>query len=108
MNVEIMDRKEDQQQAQTVAFISYLWIPGWLLALVLHGNKKTYLGGFHLRQALGIWMVSLFFPFVRFARWAILGIVMAMWLYGIVTAAKREQKPIPIMGDIFQRLFKGL
>jgi hypothetical protein len=58
---------DDINAGKNVAILSYLWIPGWLLALILHGRNKTEFGAFHLRQALGIWFVTLIFFFVF--RW---------------------------------------
>ena len=47
--------KEDS----TVAILSYITIIGFIVAIILHGNKKTSLGSFHLRQALGLNRVDL-------------------------------------------------
>ena len=44
---------------KTVAILSYVTFIGFIVAVILHGNKKTRLGSFHLRQALGLWITAI-------------------------------------------------
>jgi hypothetical protein len=46
---------------RTVAILSYLTILGFFVAVILHPNKKTRLGAYHLRQALGLWLAVIVF-----------------------------------------------
>ena len=39
---------------KTVAILAYITLVGFIIAIVLHGQKKTALGTYHLRQALGL------------------------------------------------------
>jgi uncharacterized membrane protein len=98
---------EKSEHGRNVAILSYLWIPGWLLSLILHGQNKTSLGAFHLRQTLGIWLISLLLPF-PILRIYIAALVFVMWLLGLVSAAQEEEKAIPFIGQYFQDWFKGL
>lgn len=97
---------------RTVAIVAYLTVIGFLVALVLHGNKKTVLGAYHLRQALGlvlgavaagaVGVVPIVGWAVALAGWLLL---VVMWVAGIVAAAGGRMKPAPILGRHFQRWF---
>lgn len=63
---------------KTVAIVSYLSIIGWVIAFVMHGNNKTPLGAYHLRQtitlfivSIGIWILGMILAFVPFIGWAL-------------------------------------
>ncbi len=98
---------EKSEHGRNVAILSYLWIPGWLLSLILNGQNKTSLGSFHLRQSLGIWLFSLLLP-VRWITFFVAALVFVMWLLGLIAAAQEEERPIPFIGTYFQDWFKGL
>ncbi|MEO6003826.1 MAG: hypothetical protein ABIZ04_04735 [Opitutus sp.] len=104
---------------KTTAIVSYLTIIGFVAAVVLHSSKKTSLATFHLRQSLGLMAASAAMIFVGmmlafipvlgwmadFALW--LGI-MALWFMGLLSAIKGESKPLPIVGEHFQKWFAGM
>ena len=104
---------------KTTAIVSYLTIIGFIAAVVLHGSKKTALGTFHLRQSLGLMaasvamifvgMILAFIPFLGwmadFALW--LGL-MVFWFMGLLSAIKGETKPLPVVGEHFQKWFGGM
>ena len=48
-----------QGEDRTVAILAYLTLIGFIVAIVLHSNKKTKLGAFHLRQMLGLLLCGL-------------------------------------------------
>jgi hypothetical protein len=63
---------------KTTAIVSYLTLIGFVVAVVRHGSKKTRLGSFHLRQALGLMVTSIaiafaatVFAFVPFIGWLV-------------------------------------
>ncbi|MDZ4752166.1 MAG: hypothetical protein SGI87_11155 [Flavobacteriales bacterium] len=95
------------EHGRNVAIISYLWVPGWIIALILNGQQKTSLGTYHLRQSLGIWIISLLLP-VRIFTIGIGILVFIMWIIGLISAVQQEEKPIPFIGTFFQDWFKGL
>jgi uncharacterized membrane protein len=102
---------------KTVAIVAYLSIIGFIIALILHGQKKTALGAFHLRQMLGIiitgfcggiiaWLsIFVLIGFVLLPAFYIFMFV--MWLMGIIAAANGEMKPAPLLGKNFQEWFKN-
>jgi uncharacterized membrane protein len=98
----------NNSDAKVVAIISYITLIGWIVALILHNNNKTPLGAFHLRQSLGIMLTMVLLWFIPVLGW-LLNIVMFIFLIiGLVYAAQEEQKPVPVVGEFYQNLFKGI
>jgi uncharacterized membrane protein len=103
---------------RTTAIVSYLTLFGFIAAIVIHSSKKTPLGAFHLRQMLGlmltsvaVWVAAMVCMFVPFIGWlagltAWVGLF-ALWLMGLMAALNGEQKPVPVIGDRFQKWFGG-
>ncbi|MGC4070974.1 MAG: hypothetical protein QM760_00325 [Nibricoccus sp.] len=103
---------------KTVAILSYLTLIGFIVAIVIHGNNKTRLGAYHLRQSLGLIIACLaLFP-VGFVSGlvhipvlsALLGFVIwvgliAFWAVGLIAAVNGQQKPVPVLGEKFQAWF---
>jgi uncharacterized membrane protein len=106
----------------TIALLAYitplLMGVGIVIAIVMHGNKKTALGAYHLRQSLGLLLsaVALGVPFmvpVLNILWAmlspLLGLVslgfFILWIIGIINALNGQQKPLPLVGQYYQKWF---
>ncbi len=107
--------QQNTDNGKIVAIVSYLWIVGWIIALVLHQGNKTKLGAFHLRQALGLCIVSLiigiFITIIPFLAilWSILGICLfVFWILGLVSAIQGEEKPLPVIGAKIQSVLGSL
>ena len=117
------EKKQLQIDGTMIAVISYLTLPGWIVAFVLHtkSDEKTSLGAFHLRQSAGLLclgillstVMSVLFAFVPFAR-GFGGVVISLvslattvhWIYGLVSAARGEEDYlISSLGDAFDGLF---
>jgi uncharacterized membrane protein len=103
---------------KTVAIVSYITLIGWIIALVMHGNNKTSLGAFHLRQSLGIMILAIavsiirallfFIPFIGWAIGACLSLgILILWILGLIAAINAEKKPVPVFGDYFQGWFEN-
>ena len=99
---------------KTVAILAYITLLGFIIAIVMHGSKKTALGSFHLRQMLGIIVLGfasyilIFIPILGWIAMAVLGICnLIMWIMGLIAAASGEMKPAPIFGAKFQQWFAG-
>ena len=101
---------------KTVAILSYLTLIGFIVAIVLHGNKKTALGTYHLRQALGLlltaiacWILNVVLAFIPIIGWlTIMALwlgLFALWLMGLIAAANGQRKPVPVLGEHFQKWF---
>jgi uncharacterized membrane protein len=103
---------------KTTAIVSYLTLIGFIVAIIIHGTKKTRLGAYHLRQSLGLILTSIavalcatIFGFVPFVGWiaalaAWIGLAV-LWVMGLLAAINGEQTPVPVLGESFQKWFAG-
>lgn len=102
---------------RTVAVLSYFTFVGWIIALILHTSNKTSLGAFHQRQMLGLMLLVVIiyilgYPLVHVAYGSLVVSVLNLgllvfWLMGVISAVGGKQKPIPLVGDYFQKWFAG-
>ncbi len=102
---------------KTIGIIAYLWLIGWIIALVMHNGNKTEHGAYHIRQALGLMILGLavgvivsgltFLNIAFIANILYLG-VLVLWVLGFIGAIQGEKKPIPGLGAQFQDWFKGI
>jgi uncharacterized membrane protein len=117
-----------QDNGKTVGIISYLTFVGWLIAYFgFHQNNKTSLGSYQLRQTLLLYIVA-------FVFWIVLDVVLVglfwasgggfyllywllrlvqlgffvLWIIGIIGAANGQEKPIPVIGPMAQKMFSGI
>jgi uncharacterized membrane protein len=99
---------------KTVAIISYLFLIGWIIALLMNNGNKTAMGSFHVRQSLGIMCVavilSIFISFIGISIlvWITQLAVFVFWLLGLISAVQGEMKPVPVLGEQFQEWFKSI
>jgi uncharacterized membrane protein len=103
---------------KTVAILSYLTLVGFIVAIVMHGNKKTRLGSFHLRQALGLMLTAVAFAmllwllaFIPFVGWLAIPVLwlglLVLWIMGLVAAASGKLTPVPLLGEHYQKWFSS-
>jgi uncharacterized membrane protein len=103
---------------RTVAILSYITIIGFIIAIVMHGSKKTQLGSFHLRQALGLFVTGVGFglcviilAFIPIIGWLAILLgwlsLLTLLIMGLIGAASGQQKPVPVMGVYYQKWFAG-
>ncbi len=103
---------------RTVAILSYLTLIGFIVAIIIHGNKKTSLGAYHLRQSLGLLISAIVFSIASMVIAAIpvIGFLtitvgwfafLVLWILGLVTAASGKATPVPVLGEPFQKWFAG-
>jgi uncharacterized membrane protein len=106
---------------RTVAILTYVTIIGFIIAIVMHSSKKTALGTYHLRQGLGLFvsavvlwlgcMVIAFVPVVNLVMFLLGPLVciglFVLWLMGLIAAVNGQQKPMPVVGEHYQKWFAG-
>jgi uncharacterized membrane protein len=105
------DNQVTMTEDNTVAVVSYLTLIGFIIALIIHQNKKTELGAFHLREMLGLLLFAVGLQVLSLLP--LLGIIallaqialFVLWLLGLINAINKEKKLLPIVGDLFQRWF---
>ena len=114
METRYEDSKTKTNNSQVVAAISYLAVLGWLIAFLIN-KPSNVLASFHIRQSLGIHLLFMASG-ATFANpvlgWiaGVLGFVLGflLWIIGIVSAIKGDDKPVPILGEYFQEWFSGV
>lgn len=102
---------------KTISILSYITIIGWVIAFVLgkNLNPKSDLVNYHLKQGLGLIIISfivgaIITVIVRILpSLAFLGYInivfLIMWIFGIINAIKEEKKPLPLIGGMFENKF---
>jgi uncharacterized membrane protein len=104
-----------------IAILAYLtpilFGVGIIIAIVMHGNKKTALGAYHLRQSLGLLLTSLVMwvplalPLIN-VLWLFISPIISIalfvfWIMGLIAAINSQQKPLPLIGEHYQKWFAG-
>ena len=103
------------EKGKTAAITSYILIIGVFIAMSMtSGEEKNPFASFHIRQALGlsITFISLGLiisnfdsPMISISMWVFLTV---LWTYGIFSAINGETKPIPLLGNYFQKWFSNI
>lgn len=102
------------EEGKTAAITSYILIVGVFIAMSMNAENKNSFASFHIRQSLGlsITLIALGLligpfgsPMISISMWVFLSV---LWTYGIFSAVKGETKPIPLLGDFFQKWFKNI
>lgn len=94
--------------AKLVGVISYVTPLGWIVAIVLHGNKRTEFGAFHLRQSLGLFLTMMILSWIPVIGWIIGFVVVAFLIVGLIYAIQEEMKTVPVVGDFYQNVLSGI
>lgn len=102
------------EKGKTTAITSYILIVGVFIAMSMNADDKNSFASFHIRQALGlsITFISLGLiisnfdnPMISISMWIFLSV---LWTYGIFTAINGQIKPIPLLGNYFQKWFSNI
>lgn len=93
---------------KTKAIVAHITWIGWVIALVVNSSNKDEIASFYIRQLLGLYLFSIvisFIPVVNIFGWII---TLIFWIISLIGAVNGEQKPIPLVGNLFQDWFKAL
>ncbi len=102
------------QDGKMMAIISYITVIGTIIAFIMNQNKHNSFASFHIRQAIGIFLVGMVVNFIsRFTDFgwldAILSIgVLILWIMGLVGAIQGKEQRVPLLGDQFQEWFRNI
>ena len=102
------------QDGKPTAIVAYLTIIGTVIAIVMNNEKKNVFAAFHIRQALGLFLThfALGYFVSAFDNWVATrifwGILAVLWLIGFIGAIRGQQEKIPVLGNLYQRLFKSI
>ncbi|RZJ55999.1 MAG: hypothetical protein EOO44_01235 [Flavobacterium sp.] len=102
------------EEGKSIAITSYILIVGVLIAMSMNSENKNTFASFHIRQALGLSLTFISFGaltsnfdsfFITFPMWICVSI---LWTYAIFTAIQGQMRPIPLVGNLFQKWFKSI
>ena len=102
------------EEGKTAAITSYVLIVGVLIAMSMNSESKNSFASFHIRQALGISLtfISLGLIISNFDSLLISTpmwiFVSVLWSYGMFSAINGTTKPMPLLGNYFQKWFKSI
>lgn len=102
------------EDGKTTAIVSYLTIIGTVIAIVMNNEKKNTFAAFHVRQTLGLFLThfALGYFVSAFDSWIATrifwGILAILWGIGFFGALQGRELKIPVLGDLYQRLFKSI
>ena len=109
-----MSETAKNPNGKTAAMVAYFTIIGSVIAIFMNSEHRYEFARFHIRQAFGIHFIFIAFaPLATgFDNWMIsfsLYIFYAvLWIYGLINAVSGNTQPIPIFGNLFQKIFKVL
>jgi uncharacterized membrane protein len=101
-------------KGKTLAFVSYLTLIGTLIAFFMNQDVKNSFTSFHVRQALGLWLLQMATGYIvgGFDSWMISGpywiFFGVLFIFGIMGALTGKLNSVPFLGDFFQKLFKSI
>ncbi|MFA9191351.1 hypothetical protein AAGV28_08215 [Flavobacterium sp. FZUC8N2.13] len=102
------------EEGKTAAITSYILGIGVFIAMSMNAEDKNPFASFHIRQGLGITLtfISLGLIISNFDSMMISApmwiCVSVLWSYGIFSAIKGETKPMPLVGNLYQKWFKSI
>ncbi len=102
------------EEGKIAAITSYVLVVGVFIAMSMNSENKNSFASFHIRQALGISLtfISLGLIICNFDSLMISApmwiSVSVLWSYGIFSAINGTTKPIPLLGNYFQKWFKSI
>ncbi len=102
------------EEGKSAAITSYILIVGVFIAMSMNSESKNPYASFHIRQALGlsITFISLGLIISNFdsmmislPMWIFISV---LWSYGLFSAIIGTIKPMPLLGNFFQKGLKSI
>ncbi|MBA4277467.1 hypothetical protein [Flavobacterium sp.] len=103
------------EKGKTAAITSYILIIGVFIAMSMNtGEDKNSFASFHIRQALGLSLTFISLgliisnfdsAMISISMWVFLSV---LWTYGIFSAINGQTKPVPLLGEFFQKWFASI
>ncbi|WP_425075192.1 hypothetical protein [Psychroserpens sp. S379A] len=98
----------------SLAIVAYITLIGTLIAFFLNREVRNPLVSFHVRQALGLWLLQMALGYFigAFDSWMISTsfwiFFIVLFLYGIFGALGKKMNEVPVLGPFFQKLFASI
>ena len=98
---------------KTKSIVAHLTLVGWIIALVMNQSDKGPNTSYYLRQMLGLVVLSLVawllgmtpVPFLSLIVYILIAVLCVLSLVGALSG---QQKPLPVVGEMFQQWFKSI
>lgn len=99
---------------KTLSIVSYITLLGWLISFVIGKEKSNSLLKYHLKQSLGLIIFSIVLSIIlnvlmmvtKIGMLGILGFIpLVLMIIGIINAANNVEKPLPMIGKMFENKF---
>ncbi len=109
--------EQDIDKGRTNAIISYITIFGVIIAYYLNNedDKKSTFASFHIRQSLGLWLSFIIINLsitrnfdIFMLRAAVYIFFFTLIIFGLSNAIGRKAQPVPILGNLLQKIFANL
>lgn len=103
---------DNLEEGKKIATISYLTIIGTIIAFTMNSEKNNAFAAFHIRQSLGIFITFFGFGYIigYFNSWMITSafwvVIFVLWMYGFLGALEGKMRLVPIVGSLYQYVFK--
>ncbi|WP_221932871.1 DUF4870 domain-containing protein [Thalassotalea sp. PS06] len=108
MSNQMIQQKPISKHGKNVAIIAYFTLIGWIIALIMFGQKPTRLAAFHLRQSLGLFLTGVVLSFIPLIGWALVFPLLVLWVVGLIQACEGEAKPLPVVGNFYQQTLRHM
>lgn len=100
---------------KTIAIIAYLTVIGLVVAFVLNNDKRDAFAAFHIKQSLGLVLISFglfIIGMVPILGWIISALgsifLLYLWIIGLLNAINNKIKPVPYLGHEFEKWFANI
>lgn len=104
----------DSDKGKNIAIYSYVTIIGTVIAMMNNTEVKSEFASFHIRQALGLMITFFGLGYIvgSFDSWVVSAafyiFFFILWAYGFLAAIQGKMSLIPLLGPLFQKVFKTL
>jgi len=94
------DAAADAKENLLWGIIAYL---GILCLVPLLAKKDSKFAQFHAKQGL-VMAIGGFFAWIPFFGWMLGLLLFVLWIMAIISVAKGEMKPLPVVGDLAAKI----
>ncbi len=107
-------KKATGSKNDSLAIVAYITLIGTLIAFFMNRDERNLLVSFHVRQALGLWLLQMALGYFigAFDSWMISTsfwiFFIVLFLYGIFGALAKKMNEVPVLGPFFQKLFSSI
>ncbi|MFT5847225.1 hypothetical protein [Psychroserpens sp.] len=105
---------KSKDYSDILAIVAYITLIGTLIAFFMNREKRSPLVNFHVRQALGLWLLQMLLGYfigafdslmISTSFWIFF---IVLFIYGILGAVGKQMNEVPILGPYFQKLFSSI